>query len=111
MEGYLGNFPVDIATSEFANYTAADWAMLYIEKYGQIDGAHHKAWVLDQVARILKGTYVVVTEARWENGHTEFRFKLGEPSNEYGIWVDEMVGDWDEEYETFEYSYEVGIAP
>lgn len=29
--------------------------MNMIEQYGQIDGGHHKAWVLDQIARIIKG--------------------------------------------------------
>ena len=24
-------------------------------RYGQIDGSHHKAWVIDQVMRIIKG--------------------------------------------------------
>lgn len=24
-------------------------------RYGQIDGAHHKAWVIDQMVRILSG--------------------------------------------------------
>lgn len=26
-----------------------------IERYGQIDGSHHKQWVLDQIARVIKG--------------------------------------------------------
>jgi len=26
-----------------------------IIEYGQIDGAHHKTWVLDQVMRVAKG--------------------------------------------------------
>jgi len=26
-----------------------------VVRYGGIDGAHHKAWVLDQVVRIIKG--------------------------------------------------------
>ena len=30
-------------------------ALDLIEQYGGIDGAHHKDWVLDQVARILLG--------------------------------------------------------
>jgi len=81
MEGYLGEFPVVISESEFANYTPTDWAMCYIERYGQIDGDHHKAWVLDQVSRILKGTEVIVKEARWANGYTEYRVTLSEPSN------------------------------
>ena len=62
---YLGEFPVDVATHpEYSKYTQADWAMLFIGKYGKIDGGHHKTWVLDQVARILKGTPAVVVQAR-----------------------------------------------
>lgn len=30
-------------------------ALELIERYGGIDGAHHKQWVLDQVVRILTG--------------------------------------------------------
>ncbi len=30
-------------------------ALDIIASYGQIDGAHHKAWVIDQVARVLTG--------------------------------------------------------
>jgi len=32
-----------------------DKAMGIIESYGGIDGDHHKTWVIDQVARVLKG--------------------------------------------------------
>lgn len=32
-----------------------DEALLLIFKYGGIDGAHHKQWVLDQVVRALTG--------------------------------------------------------
>jgi hypothetical protein len=74
MEGYLGEFPIKVKRSK------EQWAMTYIERYGSIDGAHHKTWVLDQIARILKGTPVITTEARWSNGHTEMRFTTGEPS-------------------------------
>lgn len=28
-----------------------------IERFGQIDGAHHKTWVIDQVQRILLGEH------------------------------------------------------
>lgn len=31
-------------------------ALLIIEEFGSIDGAHHKQWVLDQVVRALTGT-------------------------------------------------------
>lgn len=113
MNGYQGEFPVDLQNSKFANYTPADWAMLYVERYGQIDGAHHKTWVLDQVARILKGTPVIVTEARWnmEDGsvQTEYRFIVGDPSKEYKDWVLYMLGE--ENDGEYEYDYDEGIAP
>ena len=58
-------------------------AMELIERYGQIDGDHHKAWVLDQVARVLKG-------------------------DDYEAWVIEMMYGEDGPHT---YSYETGIAP
>ena len=112
---YLGEFPVDIATSEFRDYTEVDWAMWWIGSYGQIDGSHHKQWTLDQVARILKGTPVRVVEARWQNAdgsiETEYRPTLAEPSVDYLAWVDDMKGEWDDEEEMWEYDYDTGVAP
>ena len=36
--------------------------------YGQIDGAHHKQWVIDQVLRMLAGqTYATIIE-EYRNG-------------------------------------------
>ncbi len=32
-----------------------DEVMAMVEQYGQIDGDHNKAWVLDQIARTIKG--------------------------------------------------------
>jgi hypothetical protein len=31
-------------------------ALEIAERYGQIDGAHHKAWVIDQMVRALTGS-------------------------------------------------------
>ena len=108
-EGYLGEFPVDIAQSKFKDYTPADWAMYYIERYGQIDGEHHKAWVLDQVARILKGTPINVVEARWTTIDPEFRITTGEPSQEYLDWV-AAYKETDEDGED-QYGYDEGSPP
>lgn len=109
MEGYMGEFPVDHTKSK------DELILMYIEAYGQIDGEHHKAWVLDQIARIIRGTQVVMKEARWtqENGEIlkELRFTTGEPSAEYLSWVEDMKGDYDPEYEEYEYEYDEGIAP
>lgn len=109
MEGYLGEFDVDISASPYKDYTPKDWGVEYISRYGSIDGSHHKDWVLDQVARILHGTKVDVKLAKWANGHSEYRIKTAEPSQEYHDWVLEMKGELiDGEYE---YYYEEGIAP
>lgn len=101
MEGYLGEFPTDLTL------TPEQGAMLYIEMYGQIDGGHHKAWVLDQVARILKGAPITITEARWDNGYKELRYRVGS-SEEYERWVIAMR-DGEDGPDT--YTYDVGIAP
>lgn len=105
---YLGETPTDICRSPFHAHKKEDWAMSFIEAYGQIDGDHHKAWVLDQVARILNGTKVIVTTARWEDGHKEYRINVGKPSKKYLGWVKSMQfgEDGDETY-----GYEEGIAP
>jgi hypothetical protein len=77
--------------------------------YGQYGGGHHKAWVLDQVTRILHGTEVIVTLARWSNGYEEHRFNLAdEPSEAYDHWVKEYM-DGEDGPET--YGYDIGIAP
>jgi len=108
MDGYLGQTKVDIKKSRFKKYTKQDWAMAYIESYGGTDGDHHKAWVLDQVARILKGTPVVLEKHKWKNGHEEMEFSTGEPSKKYLDWVVEMK---DGEDGPESYGYDEGIAP
>lgn len=56
-----------------------------IERYGQIDGSHHKQWCLDQIARIIKG-------------------------DDYDAWVKEMLGEKDSDG-CYEYDYDEGIPP
>jgi hypothetical protein len=89
MDGYLGEFPVKLKDTPFATFTGADWALYYIERYGGIDGDHHKQWLIDQIARILNGAPVHVVEARWSGGHTEYRVRVG-TSDKYTAWVTEM---------------------
>lgn len=73
MEGYLGDFDI---TNE--RDTSKDTIIKQlIMKYGGIDGAHHKDWLLDQIARIVCNAEITVYEARWENGHCEDRIRIG----------------------------------
>jgi len=107
MEGYLGQFPVDLKDTPFARFTSADWALHFIERYGGIDGSHHKQWLIDQIARILNGAPVHVVEARWEGGETEYRISVG-TCDGYTTWIKEMK-DGEDGPET--YDWEEGIAP
>jgi len=86
MKGYLGEFSVDLSETPFAMFGSSDWALYFIERYGGIDGGHHKMWVLDQVARILNGCTINVVEARWSNGTKEYRVSTGEAA-QYTTWA------------------------
>lgn len=109
---YLHTKNVDIKKTPYADYDKCDWMMYFIERYGQIDGDHHKSWVLDQVARIHNNVKVIVKLAQWkkEDGsiHSEYRVWLDEPTQEYLNWVVEMK-DGEDGPET--YTYYEGIAP
>jgi hypothetical protein len=111
MEGHLGVVDVtnDPVLNPFFEAPPDVMALIFIGKYGGIDGQHHKDWVLDQAARILNDTPVIVSLASWDNGHTELRFVTGEASQKYHDWVREMVTD--EDGTVYEDMYDVGIAP
>jgi hypothetical protein len=115
MTKYLGETDVDINTHPlYKEWTPIDWAMYHIEHYGGFDGDHHKAWVLDQIARIHHGTKPIVKLAQWDEGNgeitKEYRVTLGEPTQAYHDWVIEMK-EWNEEEQEYDYGYEVGIPP
>jgi hypothetical protein len=52
--------------SEHADAVKIDEAIHLATQYGGIDGEHHKAWVIDQMVRILAGERYpqIVAEAR-----------------------------------------------
>ena len=108
MKGYLGETTLEISETKYKDYTQQDWVMLWIEMYSGIDGSHHKDWIIDQIARLLKGTKVIIKLAKWENGKTEERFDLSEPPKEYWKWVEEMKDGEDGE-DTYDYDF--GSAP
>ena len=107
---YLGETPVDVKDSPFRDYTPVDLAMHIASRYGQIDGGHHKTWVIDQMARCLKGAPIVnLRLARWDDHPEEWRFEIGD-SPAYHAWVEEMKGGTEEDGSR-EYAYDIGIAP
>lgn len=59
-----------------------------IMRYGSIDGAMHKQWVLTQILKTLM------------------------TPDEYREWLVEYRGEWDEDYEEYEYGeWDEGIPP
>lgn len=97
MAKYLGEFE-PAKCNPYKDYTQADWALEYMLRYGGIDGEHHKTWVIDQSIRILKGTPIILTLAKWDDGNEEYRFITGKPSKEYDVLVKETIEagyDWD----------------
>lgn len=108
MADYLGETIVEQKETKFKDYDQKSWAMYFLEHYGGIDGAHHKDWVLDQMARVLKNTPIIIKLARWDDGQEEYRVNTGEPSQEYLNWVKEIcIG----EDGPNTYDYDEGIAP
>jgi hypothetical protein len=103
---WIGETPVALEDSPYKDWDSIRLAMYYIESYGQIDGAHHRAWVLDQVAKVLKGGQIVnLRKAEWTDHPPEYRFDVSE-TQEYLDWVKAMKGEDEEEYD-----YDHGIAP
>lgn len=76
-------------------------AMMVADIYGAIDGAHHKAWVLDQVIRALTGCKFEIVNGRAldikEVDHDN-------PSEEYKAWIAARCEGGD-------YEWDEGIAP
>lgn len=91
----------EVVPYELGSLSEKDTLILdLIEAYGWIDGAHHKDWVLDQIARVVFGA----TETN------DFPLNIGEPPEEYHQWVQSLRGEQDNDGE-YEYSYSYGIAP
>lgn len=66
-------------------------ALQIIQRFGSIDGSHHKTWVVDQVVRMLLGSSLE-----------------GEETPEYLEWVKNMKNGEDG---CDTYDWDVGIAP
>ncbi len=108
MTNYLGEIKIKIEDSEFKDYKKSDWALYFIGHYGGFDGPWHKDWVLDQVARILNGTKVIIKQASWDNGQSEYRISTDKPSKKYKNWVKDMKAGIDG---PDTYGYSIGTPP
>jgi hypothetical protein len=107
MNQYLGEQPVTDPKilEEFNDPIKA--ALRLIEKYSGIDGDHHKAWLLDQIARALHRAPISVKIAVWTDRRPEIRTSIG-TCTQYADWVVEMKNGEDGPNT---YGYDEGIAP
>ncbi len=78
-----------------------------IERYGGIDGGHHKQWVLDQIVRIIHKCPLAECSNIDCNGNKYYFKDLGK-SEEYKLWVKNHK-DGEDGPDT--YDWEEGIAP
>ncbi len=108
MNKYLGETEIELINSNYATYEKQDFVLMWMKMYKGIDGEHHKDWLLDQIARILRGVKVVLVVAKWEDGTEEERFSLGEPTELYNNWVAEVKSG---EHGPDTYGYKEGTAP
>ncbi len=78
---------------------------------GSFDGAHHKQYALDQVLRALTGCPMVEVHTTDYTGTPYSYTKQGE-SAEYIKWCEDYRGEYDPEWEEYEYGeWDEGIAP
>lgn len=78
-------------------------ALYYADRYGYIDGAHHKQWVIDQMVRSLTGCPYEDRTGTDVHG-TAYEYQVQGESDEYREWL----GDDDDEFDAEEWA---GIAP
>ena len=81
-------------------------ALDYAIKYGGIDGAHHKDWVIDQMVRALTGCPVEIVET--SRAGEPFSYERQGESDEYAKLVTDAC-DGEDGPET--YGWDEGIAP
>lgn len=98
----------EIATADLAeSQRRIEAALARAVRSGGVDGAHHKAWVIDQMARELTGCPIVAKEAIDCKGVPYVYEALGE-SDEYLSLVAEAC-DGEDGPNTYE--WDVGCPP
>lgn len=80
---------ISIEDTPFKGYTEKDWVLYFIAEYGMDDGAHHKHWLLDQIARIHTGAEIIVTKVvRGETERYDVDVSLAD-TEKYLAWTKE----------------------
>lgn len=82
--------------------------------YAQIDGSHHKMWVIDQMLKALCGSPLLVENATDYKGQP-YSYQYQANSIEYDEFINEYRGELTEDAmwgePTYEYEWDDGCAP
>jgi len=98
----MNHYPYKFDTSD-RNKHALEIAVCY----SQIDGAHHKAWSIDQMVRALTGCPIEREETKDYNG-VPYSYEYQGESDEYKTFIKEAC-DGEDGPDT--YDWDTGIAP
>jgi hypothetical protein len=96
----------------YFTFTETDMAALEdrikkaLELASNVDGAHHKQWIIDQMVRALTGCPLVERQSR----DGSYTYETQGESEEYLAWRRAYEGDEDEDGD-HEYEWDEGIAP
>lgn len=82
----------ELAEDAEALLARVDSALCFLVTYAQIDGDHHKMWVLDQVLRSLLGCPLESVTALDVNGKTYSYERQGESTEYKAFVVDACAG-------------------
>lgn len=95
----------------FKKTKAIEKAIEYAHRYGQIDGAHHKQWVIDQMVRAL--LECPIQEETAESNGKEYKYTYQGESFKYKKMIKdyEYLSDEGKYEEEKIYEWDIGIAP
>lgn len=96
----------------FKKTKAIEKALEYAYRYGQIDGAHHKQWVIDQMVRALLECPMIEKTAKDSVGES-YTYEYQGESLKYKKMIKdyEYLSNEGKHEEEKIYSWDIGIAP
>ncbi len=78
-----------------------------LDSADNIDGAHHKQWIIDQMVRALTGCPIEQREG-WDHHGNVYTYSTRGESSDYQLWI-ATYKDGEDGPET--YAWDTGIAP
>lgn len=96
----------------FKKTIAIEKAIEYAHRYGQIGGAHHRLWVIDQMVRALLEC-PVLEETATDSGGIPFKYTYQGESFKYNKLIKDYEYKSDDGHYEKEkiYEWDLGVAP